>query len=39
MGGGHSISAGVNGVGDVEAALKKCIRILREKIRGVDCEI
>jgi len=38
MGGGHSISAGVNGVGDVEAALKKCVRILREKIRGVDCE-
>ena len=39
MGGGHSISAGVNGVGDVEAALKKCVRILREKMRGVDCEI
>ncbi len=33
MGGGHSISAGVNGIGDAESALKKCIRILREKIR------
>jgi len=39
MGGGHSISAGVNGVGDVEAALKKCIRILREKIKGVSSEV
>jgi len=39
MGGGHSISAGVNGVGDAEAALKKCIRILREKIKGVGSEV
>ncbi|RLI22704.1 DHH family phosphoesterase [Candidatus Bathyarchaeota archaeon] len=38
MGGGHSISAGVNGVGDVESALKKCIRILREKIKKADLE-
>ena len=30
MGGGHSVSAGANGVGDVEASLKRCIRLLKE---------
>ena len=29
MGGGHSISAGANGVGDVEATLKRCARLLK----------
>jgi phosphoesterase RecJ-like protein len=33
MGGGHSISAGVNGVGDFEVCLKRCIRMLKEKLR------
>jgi len=32
MGGGHSVSAGVNGVGDVEASLKRCVRLLRDKL-------
>jgi len=29
MGGGHSTSAGANGVGDVEASLKRCARLLK----------
>jgi nanoRNase/pAp phosphatase (c-di-AMP/oligoRNAs hydrolase) len=32
MGGGHAVSAGVNGEGEVEASLKRCARLLREKI-------
>jgi phosphoesterase RecJ-like protein len=32
MGGGHSVSAGANGKGDVEASLKRCVRLLREKL-------
>jgi nanoRNase/pAp phosphatase (c-di-AMP/oligoRNAs hydrolase) len=32
MGGGHSTAAGVNGFGDIEAGLKRCLRILKEKI-------
>jgi len=32
MGGGHSVSAGANGVGDVEATLKRCARLLKESI-------
>jgi nanoRNase/pAp phosphatase (c-di-AMP/oligoRNAs hydrolase) len=32
MGGGHSVSAGVNGVGDVETSLKRCVRLLKEKL-------
>ncbi|MEM2102490.1 MAG: DHH family phosphoesterase [Candidatus Bathyarchaeia archaeon] len=32
MGGGHSVSAGVNGVGDVEIGLKRCLRLLKEKL-------
>jgi len=32
MGGGHSTAAGVNGFGDIEAGLKLCLRILKEKI-------
>jgi len=32
MGGGHSVSAGVNGVGDVEASLKRCVKMLKEKL-------
>jgi nanoRNase/pAp phosphatase (c-di-AMP/oligoRNAs hydrolase) len=40
MGGGHSLSAGVNGVGDLEVSLKRCARLLKEnltkkeKVRG-----
>lgn len=33
MGGGHSISAGANGVGDVDSSLKRCARLLREKLK------
>jgi len=33
MGGGHSTSAGLNGVGDFETAVKRSIKILREKLR------
>jgi len=32
MGGGHSTAAGVNGVGDIETGLKRCLRLLREKL-------
>jgi len=32
MGGGHSVSAGVNGVGDVEGSLKRCVKLLKEKL-------
>jgi nanoRNase/pAp phosphatase (c-di-AMP/oligoRNAs hydrolase) len=32
MGGGHSTSAGVNGFGDIEVGLKRCFRLLRDKI-------
>ncbi len=31
MGGGHSVSAGVNGVGDVEIGLKHCFELLKSK--------
>ena len=33
MGGGHSVSAGANGVGDAEASLKRCVRLLRERLK------
>jgi len=33
MGGGHSVSAGVNGIGDIEASLKRCLIILKGKLR------
>ena len=33
MGGGHSVSAGANGVGDVEASLKRCARLLKEELK------
>lgn len=32
MGGGHATAAGFNGVGEIEAGLKRCLRILREKL-------
>jgi len=32
MGGGHSTAAGVNGVGDIETGLKRCLRLLKEKL-------
>jgi nanoRNase/pAp phosphatase (c-di-AMP/oligoRNAs hydrolase) len=32
MGGGHSVSAGANGVGDLEASLKRCVRLLKQKL-------
>ena len=32
MGGGHAVSAGANGVGEVETCLKRCLGLLREKL-------
>jgi nanoRNase/pAp phosphatase (c-di-AMP/oligoRNAs hydrolase) len=32
MGGGHAVSAGVNGVGDVETCLKRCLRLLKDRL-------
>jgi nanoRNase/pAp phosphatase (c-di-AMP/oligoRNAs hydrolase) len=32
MGGGHSTAAGVNGLGDIDAGLKRCLRLLKEKL-------
>jgi nanoRNase/pAp phosphatase (c-di-AMP/oligoRNAs hydrolase) len=34
MGGGHTVAAGVNGIGDAEMALKKCWKLLRIKIKS-----
>ncbi|MBS7648673.1 MAG: DHH family phosphoesterase [Candidatus Bathyarchaeia archaeon] len=34
MGGGHSTSAGVNGVGDLEMAFKHAAKILKEKLKS-----
>lgn len=33
MGGGHSTAAGVNGTGDYESAVKRAIRIIKEKLK------
>jgi phosphoesterase RecJ-like protein len=33
MGGGHAVSAGANGMGNVEASLKRCMRLLKEKLK------
>jgi phosphoesterase RecJ-like protein len=33
MGGGHPVSAGANGVGDVEACLKFCEKLLKQKLK------
>ena len=32
MGGGHSTAAGINGVGEIEAGLKRCLKLLKEKL-------
>jgi nanoRNase/pAp phosphatase (c-di-AMP/oligoRNAs hydrolase) len=32
MGGGHATAAGVNGTGDIEIGLKRCLRLLKEKL-------
>ncbi len=34
MGGGHAVSAGANGIGEVKACLKHCVGLLREKLEG-----
>ena len=34
MGGGHAVSAGANGVGTVEACFKRCVRLLKEKLKN-----
>ena len=33
MGGGHSVSAGANGMGNVEASLERCMRLFKEKLK------
>jgi len=33
MGGGHSTSAGANGMGDLESSLKHCFRLLKVKLK------
>ncbi len=33
MGGGHSVSAGANGVGNAETSLERCVRLLRERLK------
>jgi len=33
MGGGHSVSAGANGAGDVDACLKFCAKLLKKRLR------
>jgi nanoRNase/pAp phosphatase (c-di-AMP/oligoRNAs hydrolase) len=32
MGGGHATAAGVNGTGEVNAGLKRCLRLVKEKL-------
>jgi phosphoesterase RecJ-like protein len=32
MGGGHATAAGVNGLGDVETGLQRCLRLVKEKL-------
>jgi nanoRNase/pAp phosphatase (c-di-AMP/oligoRNAs hydrolase) len=32
MGGGHATAAGVNGTGDVKTGLKRCLKLLKEKM-------
>jgi phosphoesterase RecJ-like protein len=32
MGGGHATAAGVNGIGQVEKGLKRCLRLVKEKL-------
>ena len=32
MGGGHSISAGANGTGDVNACLDYCAKLIKKKL-------
>jgi len=32
QGGGHAMAAGVNGMGDVKAGLKRCLRLLKENL-------
>jgi hypothetical protein len=32
MGGGHAVSAGANGAGDVDSCLKFCEKLLKKKL-------
>jgi phosphoesterase RecJ-like protein len=34
MGGGHATAAGVNGKGNIEEGLKRCLRLIKEKMRN-----
>ena len=38
MGGGHAVSAGVNGYGDVKVGLKHCLRLLKKQIKPLNHE-
>lgn len=33
MGGGHSVSAGANGVGNLESSLKRCVILLKQRLK------
>jgi len=35
MGGGHSVSAGVNGSGEIESAFKRCVKLFKEKLKAL----
>lgn len=39
MGGGHATAAGVNGIGEIEAGLKRCLKLLKERIAQVKTQI
>ncbi len=36
QGGGHAMAAGVNGIGEVKAALKRCLRLLKENLSKLE---
>lgn len=35
MGGGHAMAAGVNGTGEIEVGLKRCLRLLKENLAKI----
>ncbi|MGB9853477.1 MAG: DHH family phosphoesterase [Candidatus Bathyarchaeales archaeon] len=39
MGGGHSTAAGVNGIGEIEVGLKRCLKLLKENLAQAKTQI
>ncbi|MEM3055586.1 MAG: DHH family phosphoesterase [Candidatus Bathyarchaeia archaeon] len=39
MGGGHATAAGVNGIGEIEVGLKRCLKLLKERIARAKTQI